>query len=194
MRRRLIAGACVLAACAMVAPGVSAHSRIRAVITFDPVRPITGEDCTVRVRFETLAGVPQAMGEYTVRFVGEMTGHAMRPVEAVLVSSGTPGEFAATIAFTMAGPWRVTVRAEGHDTISGTTAVEVALEPDPPAAPATAAAPPVAAAPLAVVDMDPPEPVSPVSPWTILLGAIALTATAEGVAIARKLLRAAPRT
>jgi hypothetical protein len=115
----------------------------------------------------------------------------MRPVEAMLTPTGRPGEYRGDLEFTMAGPWRVAVQADGgHEPISGAVMIDVALEPEP--------APPVAAAAgtngaVVALDMDAPEGDRSYSPWHILFGAIALTLGIEGFAVARK-IRAARRS
>jgi hypothetical protein len=166
-----------------LAPVVSAHERVQAVVRFEPVRPVVATSSTVHVRFETTTGVPQDMTGHEIRVIAEMTGHAMRPVEATLTPTGERGQYRGDLEFTMAGPWRVSVRVDGgHEPVTGAVTIAVALEPE--AAVATDAD---AAGTVVALDMDVPESDRGYSPWVVLIGAIALVLWIEGLAIVRKL-------
>ena len=121
-----------------------------------------------------------------VSLVAEMTGHKMPPHIVSLSPIGgaglragdadRPDEFRGALLVTMAGAWRITLRAEAaHDTITGVFDLIVGAEPQP-------------AAPVSVrtVDMSAPVSSSPVPAWPTLLAAIGLTVALEAAAIARK--------
>lgn len=161
-----------------------AHEGIRAVLTFDPARPVVGETCTVQLRLQTVAGGPPAEDFRLVQFSADMSGHAMRPVESTLGATSEPGVFRGTLTFTMAGPWNAAVKAEnGHETLTGTTPVEVLMEAEPTSPGATPR--PTSGT---VVTMTVAEAESPIDPWSVLLAALGLTAVLEIVAIGRKML------
>jgi hypothetical protein len=159
---------------------VSAHGGVRAVIATDPSPPVAGQPSVVIVRFDTKTGAPAAITARHVRLVAEMTGHAMTPVAADLAPAPgagrqSPNEFRGTVAFTMAGPWRMTVRADlGHDAITGVVDVMVSAEPQRAAVSAPQ-----------VVDMNIPVTPRPVPAWPIVMASIVLTLALEAGALAR---------
>jgi hypothetical protein len=121
MTRALILVAAVsLAAAALSADVTGTH----AYVTIAPVHPRVEEPCRVSASLRTRNGYPLFPQHVTI--VGEMTGHPMRPVEAELQRAPGAGEFTGTLAFTMRGPWRLTLRVEeGSSALVGVAGIEV---------------------------------------------------------------------
>jgi hypothetical protein len=105
-----------------------AHSLVRAQVSFGPQTPHVGEPWHVAVAIQSADA--QLHPERRVRLIGTMSGHAMRPVEAEL-ARGADGAFTGSVAFTMRGPWIVTVRVEDlNDILIGGFAAEVVKNED----------------------------------------------------------------
>jgi hypothetical protein len=159
--------------------GVTAHGGLQAVVAFKPSPAVSGALSHVTVRFAS-GGQPVDLPGFKIRIAGEMAGHAMPPLEVALASTGAAGEYQGTATFIMSGEWNLTVFADSEDDqMIGQGAILVG----------SAAGGPPGTATLAVAMGEPQTSSSGFSPWTIVIGAIGLTAALEAAAIGRKLVR-----
>lgn len=179
---------------------LGAHTRLRAVVTTDPERPVAGQPCAIRVVFVTAEGTPTSLAGWHVSLVAEMRAHPMPPVEAALVPDRAGRLWQARVSFTMPGTWDVTVRAASdHDRIAGTTRLSVGMGETPPSSgrtekaataeagepgqPGAASAP--ASSDVLTMAMEVDESRPPWPPWLVLGGAAGLTGLAEVLALVR---------
>lgn len=163
-----------------LAPVAWAHNALKAVVVVMPAHPRVGEACEISLSVLAPPGVPILRQIQRVSLAGEMTGHAMAPVETVLVPSGGPGGYSGRLAFTMAGDWRATLRvALLNEEMWATFDMEVW----------TAHAPPDTGSGRVVLEMRDPVRTNLLPPGWVLAGAVGLTLLAEGTAAALKLRR-----
>lgn len=177
-RRTLLPGLAVVVWCGIVAT-VATHGGVRAIVTFEPSRPIAGERSAVTVRFVSKTGGAVDLPDSRVRIVADMAGHTMPPVEASLTPDGSVGEFHGEVTFIMSGGWNLTIYSESEfDKMLGRGSLVVRADGDEPAEPE----------PL-TMDMAEPTTENSFSPWGVLLAAIGLAVAAEATAVTCKLVR-----
>jgi hypothetical protein len=151
-------------ACAPVSLGASgAHMLVKAVVTFSPQTPHVREPWHVEVAIQSADA--QLHPERRVRLIGTMSGHAMRPVESVLTRAEN-GSFGGALAFTMRGPWIVTVRVDDlNDMLTGDMPVEVVKDDESTGVEQL----------RTVVELHPPVRANLLQPAWVTGGAVALT-------------------
>jgi hypothetical protein len=111
MSRRGFRLALLTFAAATLLPSVaSGHEAVKALVDMTPGLPRAGETCVVEVTVLAPPGVPVLEQIQGVRLTGEMTGHAMTPVEADLAPVAGRGGYTGRVALTMGGPWQFTIR------------------------------------------------------------------------------------
>lgn len=172
-----------------VAPLTADLTGTHAIVAISPAHPRVDEPCHVRVSLRAKNGYAIVPQRATI--VGEMTGHPMRPVEAELVPavaqgvSPAPSDLTTTLAFTMSGPWRLTLRVEeGAAVLVGTTAIDVVGEGADTGGPEI----------RLLVDLLQPARANLIPPSWVAIGAIALTAAMQAAAsILARRRRAHPR-
>ena len=89
-----------------------AHDAVKAIVRFSGGDARLGMPCPVEVSVLAPPGLPIVRQIRHVSIVADMTGHAMLPVEADFTPDKVAGEYSGDIRFTMAGPWRLTVRVD----------------------------------------------------------------------------------
>ncbi len=168
-------------AIAAIAVPVSAHEAVKAVIVLRPGTPRVGEPCNVSVSVLVPPGLPILDQIQGVRIIGEMTGHAMTPVEVSLARAGGNAIYAGSFALTMAGPWKMTVRVN---------VMKEEMWAEFPAEALRAAAPPDKGGMRHVVELRDPVRANVLSPWTVVGVSLGLVAGIEGLALFFKWRRA----
>jgi len=181
MRTRLLLACAALAWLASPA-GLRAHGAATARLGFEAPGAAAGIPVVVLVQFEPAEGIDEEMRDGGVSIVATMTGHAMPPVEVTLAPAGVPGRYRGEMTFTMTGPWRLWLRAEGvHGVTLGTAGIELGTEPAPTSKVMALVQQPSGATPAGD---EPP----PFSPWSVMLGAAGLTMVLWSTALVRKLI------
>lgn len=157
---------------ALAASFTIAHEAMRATLVVSPQHPRVGRECRVDVTLRTASGLARFVQRAWI--VGEMTGHPMRPVVAELRRTGGEHDFTGELAFTMAGPWRVTLHVQdGRDVLWAPLEWEVVPTDVDPGAPEMGYA----------VDLREPEKANVLPPAWALAGALALVAAMQGAAV-----------
>lgn len=94
-----------------------------ATIAYGPHTPVVGQRWHLTVTLK--AADSMVRPGRRLRVIGEMAGHSMRPVDTELTRVN-PDEYTGALAFTMRGPWVITVRAEdGNEVLAGSFPLEV---------------------------------------------------------------------
>ncbi len=160
--------------CVGGAPPVFAHDAVKAIVLLKNGDPRLAAASAIAVSVLAPPGMPTARQVQRVTLSGAMTGHAMPPLDVELTRDGFAGEYAGRIAFTMAGPWRLTVRIDlPNEQMWGTLDVPVRAE--------SAAFDP---RPLRfVVEMQDPVRQTLFPPLRTAAAAIALTLLLEAIAV-----------
>lgn len=103
--------ALVLLLCVPWPAGATAgHAVTTAALVMTPQSPRVGEPWRLSVSL-TSADPSQHPGR-KVRAVADMTGHRMRPIVTELVLTPDGSGYEGTMAFTMRGPWKVTLSVQ----------------------------------------------------------------------------------
>jgi hypothetical protein len=104
------------------------HAVAKAALSFSPQTPRVGQAWQLSIAIQSSDRALHPARR--VKVVGEMTGHAMRPVEVELTRTSDGGTYEGALAFTMRGPWRITVRVEDlNDVLTAAFDLEV-VRPD----------------------------------------------------------------
>lgn len=157
------------------AVSLPAHEVLHASIVMTPGKPHVDAPSQVEVTLTTSAGVAPHLIGGRLWISGVMPGHAMPPLDGPLKATTTPGVFVGEIAFSMSGPWHVSVNLEEEtgETMIATFEMVVARDTDPDTRDSA----------VHKVDLVVAEGRSMVPPMWVLLGAIALIVLAEGTAL-----------
>lgn len=89
-----------------------AHDAVTAIVLLSSGDPRLGVPCAIKVSVLAPPGVPIVRQIRRVSISGAMTGHAMPPLEIELARGEFRDEYVGHIAFSMAGPWRITLRID----------------------------------------------------------------------------------
>ncbi len=87
-----------------------AHAITSGFITFTAGQPITGRPVEMQISLQGLGGMPATLANSMVLIEADMTAHRMTPVTATLAQDLPDYKRGGTIAFTMPGEWRITVK------------------------------------------------------------------------------------
>ena len=157
------------------AVSLPAHDILHATIAMTPGKPHVEAPSQIEVTLTTSAGVPPHLVGGRLWVSGAMPGHAMPPLEAPLRATTKPGVFVGELAFSMSGPWFVSLNLteDNGESMIATFEMVVARYDDPETTETG----------VHKVDMLLTEGRNMVPPMWVLLGAIALILVAEGTAL-----------
>jgi hypothetical protein len=179
---RRAAAIAAFAAGLVAAVHLSAHDAAKAIVVLRPGEPHVGQACAVSVSVLAPPGVPFVDQIQGVSILGEMTGHAMTPVEAPLASGERSGIYDGSFALTMAGPWKMTLRINVMNEV---------MWAEFPVAARRAVDPPDTDGLRYVLELRDPVRASVFPPWAVVAVSLGLVGLIEALAVLFKRRREA---